>query len=161
MKTATLKQIKTELSTYPNDKMEALILRLAKYKKDNKELLSYLLFEADNEAGFIDAVKNQIDEDFKKLNSINLFLAKKTIRKALRTTEKYIKHSGLKETEASLRIYFCYRLNSYKELWTNSTTMENLYKRQITKINKAISYLHEDLQFDFRIEKEELLGIES
>jgi hypothetical protein len=159
MKAATLKQIKTELSRYPEDKMEAIILRLAKYKKDNKELLTYLLFEADDEDGYIDEVKIQIDEDFAKLNSVSLFLAKKTIRKALRTTDKYIKYSGLKQTEASLRIYFCYRMNYYKLIWKFSPAMENLYNRQIEKINKSISYLHEDLQFDFRIEMEDLLGI--
>jgi hypothetical protein len=160
MKVATLKQIKTELSSYPIDKMEAIILRLAKYKKDNKELLTYLLFEADDEVGYINGVKNQIDEDFAKLNAVSLFLAKKTIRKALRTTDKYIKYSGLKQTEASLRIYFCFRMSSYKSIWKFSPAMENLYNRQIVKINKATSYLHEDLQFDFSIEMEDLLGIE-
>ena len=159
MKSASLKQIRTELSSYSDDKLEALILRLAKYKKDNKELLTYLLFEADNEDGYIEAVKLQIDADYKNLNKVSLFLAKKTIRKALRTTDKFIRYSGLKQTEASLRIYFCYRMKAYRILWKYSPAMENLYNRQLEKIDKAISYLHEDLQFDFKMEVEELLGV--
>lgn len=158
MKPATLKQIKTELSTYPNDKMEAIILRLAKYKKENKELLTYLLFEADNEDGYIDAVKQQIDLDFETINLGSFYLAKKTVRKVLRTTNKFIKYSSLKQTEASLLIYFCYKMKAQNIDWENSPAMMNLYDRQIAKINKAISMLHEDLQFDFRNEMEEMLG---
>lgn len=157
MKSATLRQIKTELSSYPNDKMVALLLRLSKFKKENKELLTYLLFEADDEDGYIEAVKKQVDMEFEKVNLLNLYLAKKTIRKVLRTTNKFIKYSGLKPTEASLLIYFCFKMNSQKVIWSNSTAMINLYERQIAKINKAISQLHEDLQYDFRIEMHELL----
>lgn len=139
--------------------MEAALMRLAKYKKENKELLTYLLFEADDEDGYIDAVKQQIDLEFEKINLQNLYLAKKTIRKVLRTTDKFIKYSGLKQTEASLLIYFCSKMNSQNIIWEHSTAMMNLYDRQIVKINKAISQLHEDLQFDFRNEMEEVLDL--
>ncbi len=159
MKSATLKQIKVELSDYPNDKMLSLLLRLAKYKKDNKELLTYLLFEAENEDGYIDAVKQQIDEGFEPINIDSMYFAKKTVRKVLRTTEKFIRYSGLKQTEVSLRIYFCYKMRMQFIDWKNSVAMTNLYDRQVVKIEKAISQLHEDLQFDFRIEMEEMLGL--
>jgi len=136
MKSASLKEIKTELVIYPKANLEALCIRLAKYKKENKELLSYLLFEASDEEGYI---------------------SKKTIRKVLRTTQKYIKYSGLKRTEVELLIYYCQKLINSGVAVEKSKAMENLYQRQLDKINKALLSLHEDLQYDYQIEIDNLL----
>jgi hypothetical protein len=43
---ATLAEIKKELQQVDADLLQTLCLRLAKYKKENKELLGYLLFES-------------------------------------------------------------------------------------------------------------------
>lgn len=157
MKTSSLKEIKTELAIYPKANLEALCLRLAKYKKENKELLSYLLFEASDEEGYISKVKLQIDIEFEKINLTSLFLAKKTIRKVLRTTQKYIRYSGLKRTEVELLIYYCYKLKNSGAAIEKSKAMVNLYQRQLDKINKSLLTLHEDLQYDYKIEIENLL----
>ncbi len=144
------------LSEVPPAKVEALCLRLAKYKLENKELLTYLLFEADDENSYIASVKSQLDEGFSKLNTTSLFLAKKTIRKVLRNANKYIKYSGQKQTEVEILLYFCHQMNQLPIAWDKSTAMENLFQRQIIKIEKALSTLHEDLQYDYRIEIEEI-----
>ena len=47
MDTASISVVKKELKNLDNEKLIELCLRLAKHKKENKELLSYLLFEAD------------------------------------------------------------------------------------------------------------------
>jgi len=49
MKAATIHEIKQELATIKPAALADLCLRLAKFKKENKELLTYLLFEAHNE----------------------------------------------------------------------------------------------------------------
>ncbi len=144
------------LSEVPPAKVEALCLRLAKYKLENKELLTYLLFEADDENSYIASVKSQLDEGFSKLNTTSLFLAKKTIRKVLRSANKYIKYSGQKQTEVEILLYFCHQMNQLPIAWDKSTAMENLFQRQLIKIEKALSTLHEDLQYDYRIEIEEI-----
>ncbi len=144
------------LSEVPPAKVEALCLRLAKYKLENKELLTYLLFEADDEKSYIASVKSQLDEGFSKLNTTSLFLAKKTIRKVLRNANKYIKYSGQKQTEVEILLYFCHQMNQLPIAWDKSTAMENLFQRQLIKIEKALSTLHEDLQYDYRIEIEEI-----
>ena len=51
MKTASLKQVKEELSYKSDQELVALCLQLIRFKKDNKELLSYLLFEMDDDDG--------------------------------------------------------------------------------------------------------------
>jgi hypothetical protein len=149
MKAASLKELKTELSTlYPAQVLD-ICMHLAKYKKENKEYLTYLLFEADDEQSYIKEVKDQIDEQFADLNKSSLYLAKKTLRKVLRTTNKYIKYSGSKQTEVELLIYFCKKIRRTGIPLRANTVVGNLYMRQIQRINKALATLHEDLQYDY------------
>lgn len=132
-------------------------MRLAKYKKDNKELLTYLLFEANDEAGYIESLKKEIDIQFEGMNKSNLYFVKKSLRKTLRFTNKHIKYSGSKQTEVELLIYFCLKMKSLELPIQTSTVLNNLYQRQIQRIRKALSALHEDLQFDYKEDIESLV----
>ena len=51
MRSASVHEIKQELLTLKPAELVELCLRLAKFKKENKELLNYLLFEAQDEQG--------------------------------------------------------------------------------------------------------------
>jgi len=53
MKSATVKQIKDELKDLSKEDLISTILRLSKFKKENKELLTYLLFESHNEGDYV------------------------------------------------------------------------------------------------------------
>ena len=156
METASISVIKKELKNLPPEELQIIVARLAKYKKENKELLSYLLFEAYNEPAFIEGVKNEIDEQFSNLNRSSFYLAKKTLRKVLKTTNKYIKFSGSKETEIELLLYFCKKLKKSGLNYKSSRVVFNMYINQIKRIRKVLSMLHEDLQFDYREELEAL-----
>ena len=156
MKTATIKELKTELSRQSVNDLQKLVLRLVKYKKENKELLTYLLFESDNEDSYVDAVKLQIDDEFSNINTNSLYLAKKTIRKVLRTANKHIKYSGIQQTEVELLIYFCKKIKDSEISLQSSKALYNIYHRQLDKVKSSISKLHEDLQYDYNVEIEEL-----
>lgn len=156
MKAATLSEIKAELKTLPPAQLIDLCLHLAKFKKDNKELLTYLLFEAQDESAFVKSARDLINEQFGEINRSNIYYAKKTIRKILRTTAKFIKYSGSKQTETELLIFFCKKLKHSGINIQSSTALTNLYGRQINKIEKALSAMHEDLQFDYREDLENL-----
>jgi hypothetical protein len=157
MKAASVKDIKTELEHQSQSKLLALCLKLTKFKKENKELLTYLLFEADNENAYIDSVKNEIDEAFLELNTKNLYIAKKNIRKILRITNRYIKYSGLKPTEATLLMHVCRKIKDSGLALQKSTALTNLYASQIKKIKAAIDTMHEDLQYDYQKELKEII----
>ena len=144
--------IKKEIKTLDPQTLQELCLRLAKYKKENKELINYLLFEAINEQTFIQNVKDEIDEQFKQLNKHSFYLAKKTLRKVLKTTDKYIRFSGSKETEIELLIYFCQKMKKSGIRMRSHKVILNMYLRQVERIKKALSMLHEDLQFDYEEE---------
>ena len=156
METASISVIKKELKNLPPEELQAIIARLAKYKKENKELLSYLLFEALDEQEFVEGVKNEIDEQFLNLNRTSFYLAKKTLRKVLKTTNKYIRFSGSKETEIQLLIHFCKKLKTSGLNYKASRVVFNMYINQIKRINKVLSMMHEDLQYDYKDEVENL-----
>ncbi len=149
MKTASVAELKKEMADLSPKVLKELCLRLVKYKKENKELLTYLLFSAGDEEGYIREIKEEMDEAFSEINSANLYWAKKTIRKILRLATKYIKYSGNKQTEVEVLLYFCQKMLESGIKFKSSTTLLNLYERQLNKINKALASLHVDLQYDY------------
>ena len=149
MKIATVVNVKKELRELSHSELVLVCLRLAKSKKENKELLNYLLFESSDEDRYIKIVKGEIATGFQSLNTTNFYLAKKTIRKVLRLTNKHISFSKNKETEVELLLNFCEKFNSIDLYMEESKTMVNLYNNVLKKINKAIITLHEDLQYDY------------
>ena len=156
MKAATVSELKKELSTRSPKELLELCLRLSKFKKENKELLTYLLYEAPNENGYIQSVKNEIDNQFEEINTQSYYFIKKSVRKILRNIKKYIRYSKKKETEADLLIYFCVKLKRMSPSMNRSTILKNIYDRQITMIKKAVATLHEDLQYDYEMELKDL-----
>ena len=156
MKAATVSQIKKELKFKSSDELMELCLRLSKFKKENKELLTYMLFESADEEAFIESVKAEIDADLENINTKNFYYIKKSLRKILKNVKKYIRYSPKKETEIEFLIYFCEQLKDFKPSIKRNATMMNLYNRQVASIKKTLSGLHEDLQFDYEQEIEEL-----
>ena len=57
MKAVSISEIKKELTNLDGKTLQEICLRLAKYKLENKELLTYLLFEAHDESSYISLVK--------------------------------------------------------------------------------------------------------
>lgn len=156
MKSATIHEIKQELSTVKPAQLMELCLRLGRFKKENKELLTYLLFEAADEQGYIAGIKKEIDEEFGAINLSQLYFAKKSLRKIARIINKYCRYSGAKQTEVELRIYFCLQLKESGIPIGRNPVINNLYLSQLKKINAVLSTLHEDLQYDYKKDMEEL-----
>lgn len=156
MKPASLAEIKKELkSRDPNEIME-ICLRLGRFKKDNKELMTYLLFDAQDEQSYIEAIQYEIDDLMEEINTSHIYYAKKGLRKILRNLNKYIRYSGNKQTELEVLLHFCKAIKKSGIELSRSTSLINMYERQTIKVNKALSGLHEDIQADYRQEIEQL-----
>ena len=157
MKAVTIKQLKDELSHKSADEIKELCLHLSRFKKENKELLTYLLFESHNEEGYIQSIKDQMDEQFSDINTKSYFYIRKSVRKILSLTKKFIRYSKKKETETELLLYFCKKLKEMKPSINRSQRLQNVFDAQVRMIKKAIEKLHEDLQYDYQLELDELL----
>jgi len=156
MKAVSVKEIKTALNHRSHDEIMELCLHLSKFKKENKELLTYLLFESENEENFINSVKLEIDEQFELINTKTYYFIKKSVRKILRNIKKYIRYSKLPETEINLLLYFCKKLKNFKPSIHKNTVLHNIYKRELATAKKKVLLLHEDLQYDFGLEIEKM-----
>jgi len=149
MKASSISALKKELSTLPKRDVIDIRMNMVKYKKENKELLSYLLFDANNEPEYIRNIKEEINIQFAEINLSHLYFAKKSIRKILKTTNKYIRYSGHKQTEVELLIHFCTKFKKSGISIKSSNSLSNLYENQVRKIRLTIGALHEDLQHDY------------
>ena len=158
MKAVTVKELKTELTHYSQKELVELCLRLSKFKKENKELLTYLLFESSNEEGYISSLKLEIDDQFELVNTKTYYFIKKSVRKILRNIKTAIRYSKNKETEVELLLYFCKKLKDFKPSIKNNTVLKNLFNREIESIKKKMLLLHEDLQYDYEQELARLIG---
>ena len=156
MKLAAINELKQELSQLPAKKVIELCIRLARFKKENKELLNYLLFEADNTEGYIESIKLEMDESFAELPRGNWYLSKKGLRKILRLISKYSKHIGSKEAELEMLIHFCVKLKASGINYRSYKALSSLYDQQLKKLNNLVEQVHEDLKFDYKKQIETL-----
>ncbi len=156
MKAASIQDIKQELQHLNLKEVQDLCLRLAKYKKDNKELLGYLLFQSHDEESYIQAIKDEISELFTEINTSHVYFAKKSLRKILRLAGKHTKYSGNKQTEIEVLIYFCMQLKASGLAKEKNAVIHKLYLMQVKKVKKLTAALHEDLQYDYLKQLENL-----
>jgi hypothetical protein len=158
VKAASLKELKLELSSRSQGELLELCLHLSKFKKENKELLTYLLYEASNEPVYVESVKREVEQLFKQVNKQNYYFIKKSVRKILRFVKKHIQYSKKKESEVELLLCFCCELKKMSPSMDGNTALTNIYNRQIEAIKKTIHSLHEDLQFDYERELDKMVN---
>ncbi len=156
MKSHTIHEIQKELSTLDKKEVLNICMRLAKQKKENKELLSYLLFEVNDEKEYLEKIKKSLEELFDEINRKSAYTTKKGLQKVVRNLNKFIKNSSKKETELDLRIYFCKKVRAARIALDSSKIISNLYYREIDKIKNVYSKLHEDMQYDYKEDLEKL-----
>lgn len=156
MKAASAAEIKQRLKDLDKKDLMDLCLRLSRYKKENKELLTFLLFEADDLPHYIAGVQEEMDGAFATVNTSNAYFAKKGVRKALRIAAKYIRYAGDKTVEVEVLLHYCTAFQGLKLDWKRNHVLAKIYQNQIRKISAAIDSLHEDLQYDYRHSLERL-----
>jgi hypothetical protein len=156
MKSPTISQLEKELRNQDPKRLLEICIRMAKHKKENKELLTYLLFDSNNEESYIEDAKREIDLLFHEINRKSVYTTKKGLQKIVRNMNKLIKYSKNKITEIEVRIYFCNKVKSARIRLDSSAVISNLYYRETDKIAKAFAKLHEDLQMDYREELEKI-----
>jgi len=156
MKPEKLTDIKKELLMQDVKQLSEICVRIAKYKKENKELLNYLLFRADDPMAYAEEIKSGLDAEFRTLPRQSYYSIK-TLRKILRLMNRHIKFTGSKQVEIEMLLWFCNNFLIYADVRSSYKPLRALFMRQMQKINKLFPKLHEDLQFDYRTEFETLI----
>lgn len=146
----SLNEIKNSLKTLDAQELRMHLLRLAKYKKENKELLSFILYLEGDMNQFLKDVKHEMDEGFSALNTSTSYISAKGLRKVLKMVNKYIKFSADKNAEVEWLIHFCKKMKASPVRIGSSVVLTNLYNRQVERIYRALEHLHDDQRADFR-----------
>lgn len=157
MKTASIKELKLELETLDEKRLLEITVRLAKFKKESKELLTYLLFEANDETSYVAGIKETLHLMFTEVNVKSLYITKKNLRKIIRTANRYTKYSQVPTTEIEVLLYLLMEIKDLNIDLKKSTALMNIYNSVLKKIEKGVLSLHEDLQYDY---KKELAGLQ-
>ncbi|HET6225226.1 MAG TPA: hypothetical protein VFF27_03040 [Bacteroidia bacterium] len=150
MKMPSINDIQKELKAYTPKELIEFCTQLAKHKKENKELLCYLMFDSRDERNYVKNIQSEIDTLFLDINRQSTYTTKKGLQKVVRYMTRYIRYSPEPTTELELRIYFCKKVKSERIELSASPIIYNLYEREKEKIKKCLSKLHEDLQYDFQ-----------
>ena len=150
MKIPSVHELRQELQHRPAEDLLEYCLRLARFKQENKELLAYLLFESGDLDGYLQKVKDEISLQFEEVNKTQLYFAKKNLRRILRLVNKQIRYTASKQVEVELVLHYCLLLTGSGIEIKKSPVIWNVLKTQIKKLEKALSGLHEDLQYDYQ-----------
>ncbi len=148
MKAASIAELKKGLVKLEQGELLDACLRLARFKKDNKELLTYLLFMSHDEQGYVDYLCHEIDEQFSTTPNAH----KKTLRKMIRWMDKCLRFTGNKDSEYQVRLHFCQALNQSQTPYERQRVTLNMYNSQIRKIRKAIEKFDEEVKREIEFE---------
>jgi DNA polymerase III gamma/tau subunit len=143
--------LKKELSQQSPKELVEICLSMAKLKVENKELLTYLLYDAENPLAYAQRLKQEIHTHFNDLN-VHYYYATKSLRKTLRLINKYSRFTKCKEGEIELLLYFAQLFIEVIPKDTKHLHLLGLQNRSLTKAASLIQKIHEDLHYDYLLE---------
>lgn len=154
-----LKDLKSDLKNASQEELMELILRLIRFKKENKELVSYLLYHCENDDLFIVYCKEEMENGFELINKSSAFFIRKSIRKILSATKKNIRYSQKKIVEIELLLHFCKLLIQFHPKVKENKVLMNTFESQMRMVRNAIGTLDNDLQHDYSTVLEEIVKL--
>lgn len=157
MKTASIHQLKSELHAMEPQQIAEICLKLAKFKKENKEYLDYLVWGSVDSEQYVEDLKSEISDMFQNIQvDRNFYLVKKSIRKIQRFVNRYCKYLIEKELCCELRMFFIESLIQFIQDWNCRAQAQKIVQAELSKIEAFIGKLHEDYQFDYTLRYNEL-----
>jgi hypothetical protein len=143
-----LSDLKKELLELSKPELIQLCLRVAKLKRENKELLAYLIFDSEDPIFYAQKLKPEIKEVFEQPFQHAYYLTK-SIRKAMRLITKYYRFTSNKQGETELLIYL---VEEFYLSWRNEYRYQALGKviyRCLEKAQSNLKKIDEDFRADF------------
>lgn len=156
MELADARTIKAEIKERSHEELVELCMRLSRFKKENKALITYELFLKDDEWAFCQETKEQITEDLSAITNKQVFWLKKSVRKVLKEVSLLLRFTKEPRIEIELLTHFALELNRIVPEVHRSRILKNLYVRQVNRIQKIQQKLPEDLRLDYQADLDAL-----
>ena len=97
-----------------------------------------------------------IKDEFENYRLKTAYYKRKGCRRVLRMLKKYIKYASDKEVEVRLLLAYV-SMVAESTTFINDRVIQKIAFRQLLLAEKSIVKLHEDLQYEYKLELEELM----
>ncbi|HPI54577.1 MAG TPA: hypothetical protein PLU10_07770 [Chitinophagaceae bacterium] len=141
--------IRKEMSSLSHKEISELCIRLIRYKKENKELADYFLFEKHQEHSYLLSAKSEIQSLFGNIQTLQPYLVKKSIRKIIRLAERYSKYAANPIIFLELYLEIMQQMREHFPQWNQLEPLVKIAQSLEKKSMRLLPKLHEDLQFDY------------
>ena len=112
-------------------------------------MLSYVLFEAQDEQQYVETLKESLKELFEEVNVKTLYIAMKNLRKIIRLANRFLKYTSIKESHVQIYMFILQEILALDLNLSRSTSLLKIYSSLKNKLSNLIGELHEDLQYDY------------
>lgn len=146
--TDRLSDLKKELSLRDKAELVQLCVRFARLKQENKELLAYLLFDADDPVFYAQKLKPEIEAIWEQ-PFYNPWAMNKSLRKALRIIARYRRFTASARGENDLLLHLFLGMHAHWRPEFRQKIFGKMLYRQISKIKKNIAKMESDYQSDY------------
>jgi len=151
MSASKLNDLKKEIISIGRKDLETICLQLAKHKVENKDLLAYLLFDAEDPIKYASKIKLELDDFFQiSFPAKTNYNAAKLLRKAYKLITKYSKFTKSAAGEIELILHFSELFLNHFSLHNHYQPLRYLYVRSISRTGKIFLKLHEDIRMDYK-----------
>ncbi len=147
--------LKKELNLRSQKELVEVCLSMAKLKTENKEMLTYLLFDAEDPLAYAQRVKSEILLQFEAVTG-HYYYSTKSLRKTLRLINKYSRFTKFKQGETELLLYFSELYLKIIPAEIKHLPLLGLQYRSLSKAVGLIQKMQEDLQYDYSLEYSKL-----
>jgi hypothetical protein len=148
--------LKRELNEKNQKELIEICIGLAKLKIENKEMLTYLLFDSENPLSYAEKLKVEISNHFSELN-FHYYYSTKSLRKTIRLILKYSRFTKFKQGEIELLLHFSKKFNDNIPQNTSHLPLLGLQFRCLKKAHALIQKTHPDFYADYSLEYNEIL----
>ena len=143
-----LNDLKKDLAGMPQPELIELILRLAKLKVENKEILHYLLYYAHDSAAYAQYILPEVLEPFEQ-DFLHPYALSKRLRKSLRIIAKYLRFTKDRAGESELLLFLVNKfLETYRYEYRHSS-LSKVIVRCLKKAHDNFDKIHEDFRADY------------
>jgi hypothetical protein len=158
VKAPALQDIKNEIKELPPKRLAELCVALAKFRKENKEYLGYLLFDEATREDYVREVISEVTSAVMDIERTQTpYFTKKNLRRIQRLITRHCRFMADPVPTAEVHIAFVKAIAESSIPFRKHLQLSNIYHQELRKVRAAIDGMHEDLRGDF---EKELAGLE-
>lgn len=153
-----LNELKKDVQGLPHPELVRLLMRMARLKTENKELLHYMLYYENDPLSYANELKQEVLLPFEEAFTHSRVLSKR-IRKSLKIIARFTRFSSNREGESDLLLSL---VENYLETYRyeyRQLVLARMVVRCLKKVYDNFDRIHEDYRADYSGRYNEALNL--